>query len=290
MKRDPFHIRAGNWLSNAVLRAVNLALRPFPYATRLYMGGAFGRLVFLRIPRARQRIERNIRLIYPDFSKAEQRQLIADVADNFGRVFVEEGMMQRVVDATSRFHPQGPGWQAYQEALAKGHGPIVVTAHYGNWEGIRSVSKHLGHPLPAVYRPHNNPYYNADFVSAVEVLSPLNFPKGTDGTRALLKHVKEGGSAFILIDQKQTGAPLIDFMGHPAETTLTAAKLAKGATHPLIPAIARRRDDGVSFDVIFGAPIPDGPAETRMAAANEALSHWINEKPGQWFWFHRRWR
>jgi KDO2-lipid IV(A) lauroyltransferase len=287
---DPFYIRAADWLSNGVLRAVNSLVRPLPYERRVHTGGAIGRVVFTRIAFARRRIEKNLDRIYPDLDHAARKDLIRAVADNFGRVMVEEGMMDRLIDDPGRFHPSGPGWRAYQDAIARGDGPIVVTAHYGNWEGIRAVSKGLGRDLPAVYRPHNNPYYNADFVASLEVLSPLNFPKGGEGTKALLKHVKQGGAAFILIDQKQTGAPLIDFLGHPAETTLTAAKLARGATHPLFPAISRRRADGLSFDVIFGEPIPDAAAEDRIRAANTALSAWIEEEPGQWFWFHRRWR
>ncbi|MEL6584160.1 MAG: hypothetical protein AAFQ36_10045 [Pseudomonadota bacterium] len=287
---DPFYIRAADWLGNACLRAVHLVLRPLPYAQRVHLGGWLGRTVLPRVPMARRRTEANLDKVLPQMSAAERKALIRGVADNFGRVFVEEGMMERFVGDPSRFHPQGPGWDGYRALVEGGAKPIVVTAHYGNWEGIRTLSRDIGCPLAAVYRPHNNPYYNADFAASLRPLSPINFPKGSEGTRQLLSHVRGGGAVFILIDQKQTGAPLVPFLGVPAETTLTAAKLSKSDANPLIPAISRRRADGVSFDVFFGAPIAEGSAEARMRAANDQLSEWISEVPEQWFWFHRRWR
>lgn len=287
---DPLPVRIADWLANSGLRIFNLALRPLPYAKRVAVGGAVGRAVFTRVPVARRRITRNLDRILPDLAPERRTAIIRGVADNFGRVLVEEGMMREMCAEPGRFHVSGPGWPLFLEAAARGEAPIIVTAHFGNWEGVRTVARDAGFPLAAVYRPHNNPYYNADFVASIEVTSPINFPKGMEGTRALMRHVKAGGPSMVLIDQKQTGAPELPFLGHPAETALTPAKLARSNKRLLIPAISRRRSDGLSFDVIYGAPIPPGSAEEMMRGANDALSHWITETPEQWFWFHRRWR
>ena len=144
--------------------------------------------------------------------------------------------------------------------------------------------------MAAVYRSHNNPYFDADFKAALEVVRPAAFAKGKEGMRGLIRHVRKGGVAAVLVDQKQTGAPKIPFLGHPAETTTSVAKLAAATGALLIPTVCRRLSDGVSFEVLLGDPVPHGDEEEMMRAVNDQLSAWIDETPEQWCWYHRRWR
>ncbi|SOH95409.1 KDO2-lipid IV(A) lauroyltransferase [Monaibacterium marinum] len=280
----------GHYLSNAVLRVLGKALRLLPYSRRLRVGSWIGRAVLMRVPAARKRVHRNLDMVMPQLTKADRDRLITGIGDNFGRVLVEEMMMADVVSDPTRFRASGDGLEALVTAQEQGRGAIIASAHYGNWEGARASALAQGVEIAGVYRTHNNPYYNADFVAALRTLSPNAFSKGRQGTRDLIKHLRGGGVAEILVDQKQTGAPLIDFLGHPAETTLTAAKLALSMNIPLIPVITFRAADGETFDSVFAAPIPPSDEHTMMAAVNDQLSVWIRERPEQWFWFHRRWR
>ena len=108
--------------------------------------------------------------------------------------------------------------------------------------------------------------------------------------RALLEHVSNGGTAMVLVDQRTTGAPLIPFLGHPAETVTVAAMLAGRSGAMLVPARARREDDRGAFSVLLEAPVPSGDAKEMMAEVNRRIGAWIEEEPAQWFWLHRRWR
>ncbi len=279
-----------HYLSNGVLRVLCAVLRILPYSRRLRVGSWIGRNLMMRLPSARQRVQANLNLIFPDMSDADRDRLFQGVGDNFGRVMVEEMMMADVIADPSRFRATGAGLEALISAQTEGRGAILVSAHYGNWEGARASALAHGLQIAGVYRTHNNPYYNADFVAALRTLGPDAFSKGRQGTRELVRHLRSGGVAEILVDQKQTGAPLIEFLGQPAETTLTAAKLALSMDIPLIPVISFRADDGESFDSVFAEPVPHTDQETMMRAVNDQLSTWIAQKPEQWFWFHRRWR
>ena len=283
-------VDAGHYLSNGILRVFGRCVRLLPYERRLRAGSWFGRRIVMGLPMARARVNRNLDRVMPDLTGAERRALMQGIGDNFGRVLVEEMMMEEVIADPSRFRISGPGFDALRTAHAEGRGAVLAAAHYGQWEGMRAAALHVGIPVAGVYRPHNNPYYNDDFVRTLRVLSPDAFPKGRQGTRQLVGHLRGGGVAAILVDRKQSGAPLIDFMGHPAETTLTAAKLARSLDIPLIPVVTYRAADGQSFDTIMAAPVPDGEEEEMMRAVNDQLSAWILERPEQWFWFHRRWR
>ncbi|RED13941.1 lysophospholipid acyltransferase family protein [Pontivivens insulae] len=281
----------GHRLSNGVLRVGKQMLRPLRFSTRLRVGSWVGRKLLVRLPAARKRFDRNIELIFPKMSMQARRTFLEKVGDNTGRVLIEEMFMDEVVHHHERFRSSGPGWDAYRAALQDGKGALMVSAHFGNWEGMRIISRfNFDAEVAGVYRPHNNPYYNDDFVSALNTISPQNFPKGRHGTRDLVRHLRGGGVAAILIDQKQSGSPLIPFLGQPAETTLTAAKLAKSQGIPVYPALTYRNEDGVTFDCWLGDAILHDEDEVMMRAMNDALSAKILERPEQWFWFHRRWR
>jgi len=282
---DIFH-----YLSNGILRVLGRVILMFPYSKRLKIGSWIGRNILVRIPAASKRINQNLDRILPDLTTTQRAKLITGVGDNFGRVLVEEMMMPDVIADPSRFRATGAGLDALEASRTDGKGAIIASAHYGNWDGGRVSALERGVEIGGVYRAHNNPYYNADFVASLRALSPNAFSKGRQGTRDLIRHLRNGGSVAILVDQKQTGAPLIDFLGHPAETTLTAAKLALSMKIPLIPVVSFRADDGESFDSVFGDPIPHTDEHTMMVAVNDQLSAWILERPEQWFWFHRRWR
>ncbi|MBB5516236.1 KDO2-lipid IV(A) lauroyltransferase [Rubricella aquisinus] len=280
-------MRGAEWAANGLLRLYGRALRGLSYPNRVKVGAAVGRGLFARIPTARKRTFQNLERVAPTF---DARKILRETSDNFGRVLVEETMMTEFLADPARFHVGGDGWADTLDALDAGRGPVIVTAHYGNWEGIRAAIRFAGHQMACVYRPHNNPHYNADFVASLHEVDPNAFPKGKEGTRGLVRHLRSGGGVMILADQKQTGAPLLPFLGHEAETALSPAKLALANDMPLIPAISRRRTDGMSFDVIFGTPITPSTPEQMMTDANAQLSDWIMEAPAQWFWFHRRWR
>ena len=106
----------------------------------------------------------------------------------------------------------------------------------------------------------------------------------------LVRHVVRGGAITVLIDQRNTGAPLIPFMGELAETATALAELSARTGAPLIPTRARRLEDGLSFDVRFEDPIPPGDPVEMMTEMNRRIEAWVDEEPGQWFWLHRRWK
>ena len=95
---------------------------------------------------------------------------------------------------------------------------------------------------------------------------------------------------MILVDQRNSGAPMIDFLGQPAETVTAAADLAVSSGCMLIPAVALRDTRHRRFSVVFEEPVTGDDAVEMMTAVNRRLGRWIEQYPEQWFWFHRRWR
>ena len=106
----------------------------------------------------------------------------------------------------------------------------------------------------------------------------------------MVRFLSSGGMLGVLTDVHTVGGTALDFVGHPAMTALSAAKLALKYDALLVPVYARRNPDGLTFDVEFESPIPHSDPETMTRALNDSISARIRATPGQWYWVHRRWK
>ena len=95
---------------------------------------------------------------------------------------------------------------------------------------------------------------------------------------------------MLLFDQHVRRAPVMDFLGHPARTALSAAELSLKYNALLIPFYGIRQQDGFNFETVLEAPIPHSTAEEMTQQVTDSLSRRVEEDPTQWFWVHRRWR
>ncbi|SES67675.1 lysophospholipid acyltransferase family protein [Oceanicella actignis] len=280
--------RAAFALETAGVRLLQALTRPGPLdATRNAAGRAGAALIPLLAP-ARKRAYANMALVRPDWDEARRREVLRAMGDNLARLSVEHLRMAELAARPELFEVSGA--EHLTRAARAGRGVVLVSAHFGNWEAIRLAARRLGAPSALIYRAFNNPSVDRIVQGMVREAGEPVLHKGRAGSRALLRHVAQGGAALILVDQRQTGAPLLPFLGREAETALAAAELARRFGAALIPARGRRRADGLGFDVAFEEPVPHGAPEAMMAEVNARISDWILRDPGQWFWLHRRWK
>jgi KDO2-lipid IV(A) lauroyltransferase len=272
----------------AAARAVLAASAPLSTDRFVRVAGALGGALLPRIPPLRRRIADNLKALGPAAEGLEAGPLARQVGDHFARVMAEYLRMAEIAADPARIEVEEDASLA--AALAAGRGAVLVSAHFGNWEAVRIAVRRHGRDCALIYRAFNNPRFDALAMGRIREAGEPVLHKGREGTRALLRHVGRGGVALVLIDQRQTGAPLLPFLGREAETATAAAELAARFGAALIPARGRRLADGRRFGVRFEAEIPAGDPVAMTAAANDAISAWIREDPGQWFWLHRRWR
>ncbi len=233
------------------------------------------------------RAEAALRDRMPELSDADRAAVIAEMMENFSRLLVEYESLPRFYQDVGSWRVEGAEHLRAAQAAANGR-LVVVTAHFGHWEAVRAVSLAEGAPLALIYRAFNNRLLDAWFKRRIESTGQPAFHKGKTGARALYRHVTEGGGAMILVDQRAGGAPVLDFLGREAETSLAAAQLALRAGAPLLTARAVRQGEG--FVVVFDPPVPEADAAEMMQTVNDRIADWVRTDPGQWFWLHRRWK
>jgi KDO2-lipid IV(A) lauroyltransferase len=241
------------------------------------------------IPDFRRRIEGNLALVFPERPPADRIRIRQEMADNIGRTLIDMLAKRGFQNRAPWSEPTGAGWPVLQRAAAEGRGAIIVSGHFGHWEGLRGPLEAHGIRCAALYRPVKNPFLNRTYLSDLELLGQPIFPRGAKGFRDLVRHLRMGGIVAVLLDQYVKDGVPISFLGHPAPSGTAMADLALKYSIPLIPGYATRRPDGVHIDVEYEAPITPSTPEAMTQAAADSLSARVRAHPEQYYWLHRRW-
>jgi KDO2-lipid IV(A) lauroyltransferase len=282
--------RLGHFTTNAFLVGlIRLALL-LPYRQRVaFMGWVVERIIG---PAAgyRKRALENLQMIWPETTPERRDTLASRCLNNVGRTFIENYSAREFPRRMARTEPHGPGLKSLEEARAAGRPVILVTGHFGNYEAVRAALVARGYDIGGLYRDMKNPYFNAHYVKTMEAFGGPVFPQGRRGTAGFVRHLRDGGQLVLLFDQHVQHAPILDFIGEPARTAVSAAELALRYDALLIPFYAIRQEDGLSFDCVLEAPVAHTDAEKMTQTLNDSLSARVEAHPEQWFWVHRRWR
>lgn len=277
------------WLSDRVIRGLIAAMLALPYGLRVPFMGWLMRQVIGPLAGYGRRARENLALIWPDMPEARRRKIAAGALDNAGRSLIENYSTAEFTARAAGFPISGPGLAALEAANAEGRPVILVSGHFGNYEAARAALVARGFVIGGLYRPMHNPYFNAHYIRTMEAFGGPVFPQGRTGTTGFVRHLKAGGLLVLLFDQNARGAR-IDFLGHPAQTALSAAELALRYGADLIAFYGTRQPDGLGFTVALEAPIPHSDALEMTKALTRSLEARVQHNPEQWFWIHRRWK
>ena len=279
------------------MRAALVVLRALGPVRASNVCGAAARWIGPILPVSRI-ADRNLRLAMPSFDAAARRRVIRGVWDNLGRTAGEFPHLGHLHESAS-----GPGWEIvgaeHLDPIIQRGGPaIVATGHIGNWEVLPLAAMRRGVVFAALYRPANNKLID-EMVLAMRVRSAgktqLLFPKGAQGARQALLHLRKGGYLALLQDQKMNDGIEARFFGRPAMTASALASLALKVGCPVLPCYVRRLGPA-RFRIVCeqSLALPDtgnraADVASLTQAVNDRLEAWIRAAPESWLWLHRRW-
>ncbi len=275
---------------DALLRICWGSLRILPYELRTAASGRITSGLVAPLAGYRRRALENLAFAMPELSAEERERICKGCLDNFGRLFAETSSPDEFVARAACWKPEGEGVEAVQAAAREGRPVVLVGGHFGNYEAARAVLIRRGLTVGGLYRPMNNRFFNRRYVRRMERIGEPVYPKSVSGTKQLMQYLESGGIAVILNDQHAGEGMAVPFLGRPARTSLSPAKLALKYGAPLIPFFAVRRGGGLDFEIHFESPIPTADPETMTLAFSERLERRVRKRPEQWFWIHRRWK
>ena len=249
-------------------------------------------------PRHSRLISRTLALAFPAIAPAGRAELKKNVYAHFGRIFVEIARVfarrepRSILERTRVEH-----LELLRQALEKGRGVIVFSAHFGNWEWIPLImSQRLGREIHSVARPMDNLLIEnkvREFRTAMG--SQVIYKHGS--LRTILKRLAANGIVFLLIDQNTVPREgvFVDFFASPAATITTVAQLYLKKNIPVVPAFLHYEGEAIVFEILPEVDFLGDPARPdAVTGLTQELTRRIEEQvrrfPEQWFWFHDRWK
>lgn len=197
---------------------------------------------------------------------------------------------QELADATD-MHPDSL-------ALFTTPGPVLlVSPHLGAWEAATHILPALK-PMTVMARAMNNPFIQ-NFITGDTLRGRVEIiPKKRGFSPDVLRRWRDEGRIMTLLSDQHGGNNGLwaDFLGVPASTVTSPARLHLRTGHPLVVGAFVRLGFG-RFAMVADAPVrftPTGDpvADTRAVTLeiNRRMESLIRRYPGQYLWSHRRWR
>jgi KDO2-lipid IV(A) lauroyltransferase len=187
------------------------------------------------------------------------------------------------------------------EALKRGKGVLLMTAHIGNWElaGARLAAE--GYLTAPIYTPQRNKGGVNDLISERRADTGMKMiPSQGLGLREAFRMLRQGGVLIFMqdLDARKEGI-LLPFLGLPASTATGIVKMHQKFGAPVVPAVTTRNADGVHHtlhiqEILSDARDEDGNLfganmEKSLKMCNNVLGKWVTEYPEQWMWLLDKW-
>ncbi|HVT03697.1 MAG TPA: lysophospholipid acyltransferase family protein [Thermoanaerobaculia bacterium] len=237
----------------------------------------------------------NLAAVFPSLSEAEREGILQRSWNHFASAILSYlGTVHRPLEEIAA-ETDVEGWDHVEAALALGRGMILVSGHFGNWEAALSVLTRSKRPVIVVARKLDNKLLERDLERGRSRAGFVVVDRKGAG-REMVRGLTTNCVVIILIDQapKPREGVRLRFLGRPAWTTPTPAKLALRYHSPIVFAFSY---PGNPERLEFTAPlnVDDLPADQQtveviMQRLNDELEERVRRDPHLWLWQHDRWK
>lgn len=276
------------WAGLGVLRLLSL----LPYGVQLAVGTTLG-AVLRRLPLRFVHIaRRNIELCMPELGAAGRRRLLDRHFTSLGISLLEIAAAWWWPTARLQKISRIEGMEHLREALRRGHGAILLTAHFTPLEiGGRILA--AATPVNIIYRPTKNEALSFVLGRGRSRNGGHAIPR--DDIRAMITALKKNECVWYAPDQsyRKKGAEMVPLFGIPAATNTATSRIARMTGAPVLPFLVERLPGRAGYRAVIRPPLEGFPSECPRADA-ERFHRFIEEQvramPDQYLWIHRRFK
>ena len=294
--------RRHNWLRQllwaldyALIASVLAIYKILPLDTASRLGYRFGRLIGPVMRKKSAIYRENMTTAFPELSPTELDALVVEAWGRVGMVLAEYMHLETILRDRGGDRLKIEQVEPVVTCQHPDRPVVVVTAHQSNWELACSALARLNMPNSSLYSPPVNPWLDKLLLKSRRALDCELLPREL-GPRLLMKALKQGRSAGMVMDRRIDGGPDIEFFGKAKPSTLLPAKLALKNQCDLIPVRVERLHDA-NFKVTFMPPVkPRNPAASQTEQAVDMIEQvhsqfedWIRAEPRDWFCSKRIW-
>jgi Kdo2-lipid IVA lauroyltransferase/acyltransferase len=261
-----------------------------PWAEKRLLARALGWFTFHVIRIRRRVVFTNLRLCFPEKTPAAIHALARAHYDSLalGLFEVCAGWWARPEELPVH---RVAGLPHLLRALERGHGVILLTAHFTTLEICGRLMSET-HRMGGLYRDPNNPVV-AHLMRGQRArhMSPaVHF----DDLRGLIRALRANAAIWYAPDQgkRNKTSEILPFFGVPAITNTATSKIAEMTGAAVVPFFAKRESDH-SYTLTLLPALENFPTADATADAiriNELIAEHVRHAPEQYFWVHKRFK
>ena len=254
------------------------------------------RVAWLAAGSARRRLQFNLSVALPDATPDAIRRIAWRNFRNHSKAYADLMQLPRARVETLKPLLEVRGEEHLREALARGRGVLVVSAHMGSWEIAAAIWSATVAPVALFAETLDPPELYQWYRSTRQRLGISVLPLDLGGLKQVVKGLAAGEMIVTAVDRDLTGTGIdVDFFGRPAPIPTGPAAIALRRGTPILPVcVTRLPDDRLlaeGFPPIYAEPGPDREADIR-AVTERLVRHLetiIRAHPDQWHVPHKIW-
>ena len=279
------------------LRLFCAAVNAIPYPLAMAAARGFGWAAFNVFGFKRRRTLERICGVFPEKTMREAKAVAVRSLQNILQTAVEMMRAPRLDRKWMDRHVKDG--QLYKDKLQalvdEGKGVVIMVPHSGNWYMAAWSMAKYGLPLFAIAARQRNPKLNAWMSRQYGDIEVLD--RDCRDTLTKIREKLAAGRAFAILPDLRVRKKDVsaDFFGGKANVSRAGAAFAVRAGSPIVVATMRREKGRHVFEHLATLR-PDPNAADRKAEAvrltQEALALLdgaIRRRPGEWYWFNKRW-
>jgi len=276
------------WLGLGLLRSTCR----LPHRAVLRVGRQLGRLAQLAAGKRRAIVLRNIELCFPELAADERRSLVRRHFEALGMSVMEMGLGRWASDQRLMALTKIDGIDHILDAVNRGQGVILLSAHFTTLEISGRVLKLHIPPFDAVYRKNRSEFITEVLRTGRERSAAQTIEKRD--IKSMVRSLRQGRIVWYAPDQSYSrkGAEVIPFFGIPSMHTTATSTLARLGDAVVIPFFPERLHDG-HYRIHVLPPLEDFPSEDFVADTMKyirVLEEHIRRVPEQYLWLHRKFK
>lgn len=284
----------------AILVSTLNGLTALPPRLAYGLGERLGDLVYAGLASRRRVTLDNMALVWSRLQSPHQRQILArQVFRYLGRHLVDFAYLRHINAA--RIQQMCVNWEEVEhlDALAaRGHGLLIISAHFGSWELLPALGLLLQTPVNIIVRPPDSPLVHRLSEEYRQSCGYHTIIKRQQAARESLRALHRGEMVGVLMDQSSVRNESVEvaFLGIKTFTPMGPALLALRAKCPVVGVFLVCEAPG-RHRVVVTDEIPIARTgnmrrdlEENSRRFNGVIEAQIRRHPEQWFWLHRRWK
>lgn len=272
-------------------------VRLFPLSIVQRFGLTFGLFLFYVFPIRKKVALYNLNLCFPEkdieWKKSILKECYINLGINIFELFYLPKIDKRMTDEIVKVN----NVEIFEEGLNKGKGLILMSAHFSNWELFAYAFPYFAHHNLNIVAKEQASSGANEYIMNLRKASGNSIINLGLGIKEAFTKIKEGEIVSFLIDQAAHSqyAEYIKLFGISVPAFPGAVKIALRTGCELVFAYGIRKNFKYEIFVErINTTAYDDKRESDVNAlvqlVNKKLEDVIRKYPGQWLWFHKRFK